>query len=89
MASQAVVENIPIISLLFSIGANMWLIFMILGYSVYKKNRAIVIAISMIIFTWGTMLLGPIVLVRYILILFFMFPLNIALLINNNRFKEN
>ncbi len=89
LASQAVVENIPIISLLFSIGANMWLIFMILGYSVYKKNRAIVIAISMIIFTWGTMLLGPIVLVRYILILFFMFPLNIALLINNNRFKEN
>jgi hypothetical protein len=86
ISSEGTVENIPIISLLFSIGANIWLIFIILFYGIYKKKHVVVLYLSVIIITWFMMLLGPIVQVRYILIIFFLLPLNIAMLLNNKCF---
>lgn len=88
ISSEGIIENIPIISLLFSIGANIWLIFIILFYSIYRRRNILILYLNVILITWFMMLLGPIVLVRYILIVFFSLPLNVVILFNNKKFNS-
>lgn len=88
ISSEGIIENIPIISLLFSIGANIWFIFIILFYCIYKRKNVVILYLSVILITWTMMLLGPIVQVRYILIIFFSLPLNISMLINNKCYNS-
>lgn len=45
-------------------------------------------ALSIIALLWITVLLGPMVLVRYVLILFFGFPLILAFILNGDKFKN-
>ena len=83
------INKIPVISMLFSPGAMVWLLFICIGYSVYKKRKEITVTLSLIVLLWLTLLLGPMVLVRYVLILFFGFPLVFALILNGDKFKTN
>lgn len=85
ISSQGIEEKI----FLFSIGSNIWFIFIILGYAIYKKRKMIILPLMVILITWFMMLLGPIVLVRYILIVFFALPLSLSFLFNGYYFKEN
>lgn len=82
------INKIPVISMLFSPGAMAWVLFICIGYNIYKKRKEIVISLSMIFFLWLTILLGPMVLVRYILILFFGFPLILAITLNGGNFTN-
>lgn len=67
----------------------MFLVFSIcLGYSIYKKRKEIVVVLSLILLLWLTVLLGPMVLVRYALILFFGLPLIMSFMLNGNRFRS-
>ena len=57
------INKIPVISMLFSLGAMAWGLFICIGYNIYKKRKEIVISLSIIFFLWLTVLLGPMVLV--------------------------
>lgn len=82
------VQKIPVISMIFSPGAMIWLFFICIGYNLYKKRKELVIALSPIFFLWLTVLLGPMVLVRYVLILFFGLPIIATFLLNGNKIME-
>lgn len=82
-------QKIPVISMLFSVGFVFWVLIICLGYNIYKKRNAIIVPLLLILFQWFTVVFGPIVLPRYVLILFFAFPLFITFLFNGNRFEKN
>lgn len=65
-----------------------WIFLICLGYSIYKKRKEIIVVLSLILLLWLTVLLGPMVLVRYVLILFFGLPIIIAFMFNGDRFKS-
>ncbi|MBR1477579.1 MAG: hypothetical protein IJ608_06420 [Lachnospiraceae bacterium] len=67
--------KIPIVGLLFTVGFHMWLLVFASGYSGYAANKKALSANMMIIFLMFTNFLGPLVLVRYYLVLFYAFPL--------------
>ena len=66
-----------------------WVLLIGLFYNIYKKRKEIVMILSLILLLWMTVLLGPMVLVRYVLILFFSFPLILAFTLNGDRFGKN
>lgn len=86
ISRETVIQQIPVLSMLFSLGAMVWLLFVGIWYSVYKKRKEICVSLSIITLLWLTVLLGPIVLVRYVLILFFAFPLILTFTVNGNKF---
>lgn len=87
ISRYTIINKIPVVSMLFSPGAMVWALFICIGYSLYKKRKEIAVVLSIIVFLWLTLLLGPVALVRYVLILFFGFPLILALTLNGDKFK--
>jgi len=72
--------QIPVIGLLFTIGFMMWVFVYTFGYSIFTGNRG---GLSILLFELLILLtnfLGPMTLVRYYLILFYMFPVCLGLL---------
>lgn len=89
ISRDTIVQQIPVISMLFSPGANFWAFLICYCYSIYKKRKEIIIGLSLILFLWITVIFGPIVLVRYVLILFFAFPLILTFMLNGNKFIKD
>lgn len=52
-------RDIPVISLIFSIGAGVWLTIITLGYKIYKKEYKYILAYLPIIVLWLTLLASP------------------------------
>lgn len=88
IATYGIVESIPIVSLFFSIGANFWIVLIGIGYSLYKNRYTIAMPLMLIVFLWVTLLFGPMTLVRYLLIVFFGFPLHLSILFNNKKYEK-
>lgn len=65
-----------------------WGLFICVWYNIYKKRKLILSVLTIIVLLWLTVLLGPMVLVRYVLILFFGFPLLLAFMLNGDRFEN-
>ena len=61
-----------------------WIVFMWLWYS---KRYGMMIPMSILGFTFMTVLLGPIALVRYVLIFYYAFPIVCSLLVFTNRYE--
>lgn len=80
IATQHYYQRIPVVRLLFSIGAMLWVAIFVCGYAYYRRNKALFVALLVVLFCCCTALLGPISLVRYYLILFFGFPVSIGFL---------
>ena len=53
-------RNIPIISMLFSIGMAFWIIIILFGYELLKKNYKIFIAYNIIFILWLTIVASPV-----------------------------
>ncbi len=87
ISRETTINKIPIISMMFSLGAMFWGVLICLWYNIYKKRKTILVILSLILLLQLTVLLGPMVLVRYVLILFFAFPLLLAFCLNGNKFK--
>lgn len=85
IATEYYYQKLPIIRLLFSIGAMLWVALFVLSFAIYQKNRPLTAAILMVLCYCTTVLLGPISLVRYYLILFYGFPISIGCLFMTNR----
>lgn len=75
-------QRLPIVRLLFSIGAMLWAALFAACYGVYRKNRALTVAMLLILFCCATVFLGPISLVRYYLVLFYGFPVTVGMLLS-------
>lgn len=73
-------QKIPGVRLLFSIGAMFWAALFTWFYGIWRKDRGITAALLLILCFCGTCFLGPTVLVRYYLNLFYIFPVCIAFL---------
>lgn len=67
-------KRCPIVSLLFSPGAMFWVYLIAGAYYLYSRKKAWEIPFLLIALVWLTIQLGPIALVRYVLILFFGMP---------------
>lgn len=53
-------KNIPILSMIFSIGAEFWLIIILLGYEIYKKQYKHVLIYLPILILWLTCVASPV-----------------------------
>ena len=59
-------QKLPVISLLFSSGLACWIMLLYIGYVIYAKNYRYLIPVSPVFAAWLVMLLGPVVLYRYV-----------------------
>lgn len=81
-------QRIPLYSMLFSVGAMFWFVLFTWVYTLYKKKYSFSIAYVLILLSFLTHLLGPMVLVRYHLILFFTFPLSIGMICQKDEIEN-
>ncbi len=79
------VQRIPIISLLFSIGFMLWLLLFVIGYTLHIGNNNGSVALVFPLMICVTFLFGPMVLVRYYLILFYLMAFFVMLLLTGKR----
>lgn len=68
-------QKIPMISLFFAPAFYFWVFVFIGGYHIYRRRWSQTVILVPIFLIWLTALLGPAALVRYVLILFFAFPI--------------
>lgn len=75
--------SIPIVSTVLSSGLLLWHIIFTSGYVIYKKKYILLVPLATMIFLWGTLMLGPVVMYRYIyplvltnFILFGLYPMS-------------
>lgn len=81
-------QKIPVISMLFSSGFQTWFMFIYIGWCFYKKLYVYLAPVSFIFFYWLTMLLGPVVLFRYVYPMFLVNFLLVATMLAPNEFVE-
>lgn len=68
-------QKLPGIRLLFSVGAMFWVALITYCYGLWCRDRSIIYPMLLILAFCLTNLLGPVVLVRYYLMLFYGFPI--------------
>lgn len=75
MSLELYQQNVPGISMLFSPGFLLWVFLGCVLISIYRKWYMWLLPMASILLLWGTVILGPTFLVRYVLILWFALPL--------------
>lgn len=85
MSLELYQQNVPGISMLFSPGFLFWVFLLCALICVYRRQYIWVLPMSSILLLWGTVILGPTFLVRYVLILWFALPLILTPVIAKNR----
>ncbi len=80
-------QKLPVVRLFFSPGVMFWLMIFSLFYCIDRKNYVPCKALLPVFLVWLTVLLGPCTLVRYVVILWFLAPLFLAFLFNEERFR--
>ena len=74
MSLELYQQNVPGISMLFSPGFLFWVFIGCVLMSIYRKRYGWLIPMISVFLLWGTVILGPTFLVRYVLILWFALP---------------
>jgi len=80
IATEFSYQKFPGVRLLFSIGAMFWAVLFTWFYGIWRKDKGIMAALLLILCFCITCFLGPTVLVRYYLNLFYIFPVCLAFL---------
>ena len=80
IATEYSYQKIPGVRLLFSIGAMFWVVLFTWFYGIWQKEKGMIAALLLILCFCFTCFLGPTVLVRYYLNLFYIFPVCLAFL---------
>lgn len=75
MSLELYQQNVPGLSMLFSPGMLFWLFAFSLIHCIYQKKLSWLLPLGSIFLLWGTAILGPTFLVRYVLILWFALPI--------------
>ena len=82
-------RNIPIISMFFSVGFAMWLVFAQIAYIIYRKQYKLLLIFAPILFLWLTNLASPVFCeFRYIYSLFTCLPILLFVTLPKNENKE-
>lgn len=75
---QATHQKIPVISMLFSPGIFTWILLFTLSFMIYLRKYSLIVPFVFLFGLWGTLLLSPIVLLRYSYPLFVCIPILLA-----------
>lgn len=81
-------QKVPGIRLLFSVGAMFWIALITFCYGLWCRDQSIVYSLLLVLAFCLTNLLGPVVLVRYYLILFYGFPVCLGFLFKNRTMPK-
>ena len=68
-------QKTPIVSLLFSMGFYFWGWMYFAFYTITKRKLMVCLPLMPVFLTWLTLMLGPVALIRYMLILWYITPL--------------
>lgn len=68
-------QKTPIVSLLFSMGFYFWVWMYFAFYTITKRKLMLCLPLMPVFLTWLTLMLGPVALIRYMLILWYITPL--------------
>ncbi len=66
IATENVHQNIPVVSLLFAPATYCWIMLFAILLCLYRKRFEELLPLGFLFFYWGTILLGPTVIVRYV-----------------------
>lgn len=66
IATENVHQEVPVISLLFAPAAYCWVLFFAIFQALYQRRYRELLPLGMLFLYWGTVLLGPTVIVRYL-----------------------
>lgn len=75
MSLELYQQNVPGVSMMFSPGFLFWIFAGCVLLGIYRKQYVWILPMASIFLLWGTVILGPTFLVRYVLILWFALPL--------------
>lgn len=81
-------QKYPVISMLFSGGFYVWLLFIYVAWCVYKKEYKLLFPASFLVFYWLTMLLGPVVIYRYLYPLIISLPILLTTMFTYKKEKN-
>ena len=76
-------QNIPMVSMLFSSGILIWCLLIYFAICVYYKNYTFIVPGVFVLGLWLTLLLGPVVLYRYVFPIAMVVPLLLSTAITN------
>ena len=68
-------QTTPVVSLLFSMGFYFWVWMYFAFYTLIKRKLIVCLPLMPVFLTWLTLMLGPVSLIRYMLILWYITPL--------------
>lgn len=77
--------DVPVVSMLFSSGLPFWLLILYSAYFIYVRKYRFLAPALVLLALWGTMLLGPVVLYRYIYPLVMSIPVLFATFAANRK----
>lgn len=76
-------QKLPVLSMIFSIGFNVWLTFTFIGWCIIHKSKDFIFIIGLYFGLLGTFLLGPVVLYRYAFSIIMIVPILITIMISD------
>lgn len=85
---RATAQN-PIVQLLMNPGVYLLLFVYIGGYFWFKKRKVFFLPWLAVMLSWLTVLLGPIALIRYVLIFYFALPVFLSMLLQPKYYIDN
>lgn len=74
LAYKNVYQKIPVLSMLFSSGFYAWTLILFIGWAIYVREYKLLFPFSLVFALWLTLLLGPVVLYRYVFPIAFALP---------------
>lgn len=80
-------QKIPVISMLYSSGFYVWMMLILITYICYIREVELLFPVSFVFFLWLTLLLGPVVLYRYVYPIVAVMPILIGILVMAVRRK--
>ncbi len=87
--AQEQYKDIPVLSILLNPVLYIWLLFITIAWLIRRHIYSLIPPLMPLIGLWGTMLLGPIALVRYMLPILFVLPLLLYLLFAPQTASKN
>lgn len=85
---RATHQKIPVFSMLFSPGIFTWILLFTISFMIYLRKYSLIVPFAFLFGLWGTLLLSPIVLLRYSYPLFVCIPIMIAVCFYRNPKAE-
>lgn len=80
-----VYQKIPVISQLFSGGLTVWIMLFFICWCIYHKRYKYIFSALIVLFIWLTLLLGPVVLFRYLYPVYACTPIWIGIMLTSEK----